>query len=120
MSVAARRLFLVVLAAACAILLGEGVRQSDLVCRYGGAEFTFLFPESAVDQAYVLLERFRQSLAEHDIPLPDGLLVRVTLSIGLADASHCPLEIALQRADHALYEAKRIGRNRVIVAAEAN
>ena len=46
--------------------------------------------------------------------------MRITLSIGLADASHCPLEIALQRADYALYEAKRLGRNRVIVAAEAN
>ena len=101
-------------------LLADSVRQSDLVCRYGGEEFAFLFPESSVEQAHILVERFRQRFAEHDIRLPDGLLVRVTLSIGLADASHCPLEIALQRADFALYEAKRLGRNRVIVAAAAD
>lgn len=101
-----------------AALLADSVRQSDLVCRYGGEEFAFLFPESSVEQARVLVERFRQRFAEHDIELPDGLLVRVTLSIGLADASHCPIEIALQRADYALYEAKRLGRNRVIVAEE--
>jgi diguanylate cyclase (GGDEF)-like protein len=98
-------------------LLSDSVRQSDLVCRYGGEEFAFLFPESTVDQAHILVERFRQRFAKHDIRLPDGLLVRVTISIGLADASHSPLEIALHRADFALYEAKRLGRNRVIVAA---
>ena len=101
-----------------AALLSDSVRQSDLVCRYGGEEFAFLFPESSVEQARILVERFRLRFAEHDIQLPDGLLVRVTLSIGLANASHCPIEIALQRADFALYEAKRLGRNRVIVAEE--
>ena len=99
-----------------AILLSESVRQSDLVCRYGGEEFALLFPESSVEQARVLVERFRQRFSEYDIQLPDGLLVRVTLSIGLADASHSPIEIALQHADSALYQAKRKGRNRVVVA----
>jgi diguanylate cyclase (GGDEF)-like protein len=100
-------------------LLTESLRQSDLVCRYGGEEFAFLFPESTVGQAHILVERFREHCAAQEIRLPDGLLVRVTLSIGLADASNCPIEVALQRADLALYEAKRLGRNRVIVAAEA-
>jgi len=43
--------------------------------------------------------------------------VRVTLSMGLADASSCPIETALRRADEALYQAKRLGRNRVELAA---
>lgn len=65
-----------------------------------------------------MVERFRQRVADHDIRLADGLLIRVTLSIGLADASRSPIESALHDADFALYEAKRLGRNRVIVAAE--
>ena len=90
--------------------------KKGLLARYGGEEFAFLFPESSVEQARTLVERFRLRFAEHDIRLPDGVLVRATLSIGVADASHRPLEAALQRADFALYEAKRQGRNRVIVA----
>jgi len=97
-------------------MLLDSVRQTDLVCRYGGEEFAFVFPESTVDEARMLAERFRQRFAEYDIRLPDGGLVRVTLSIGLADASRCLLEEALRHADDALYEAKHQGRNRVIVA----
>jgi PleD family two-component response regulator len=52
-----------------------------------------------------------------DVPLPDGRSVKATVSIGLADASECPIEIALKRADEALYEAKRLGRNRVMLSA---
>jgi len=100
-------------------LMLETLRQSDLVCRYGGEEFAFVFPESSLEEASRLAERFRASCAEHDIRLADGRLVRITLSMGIADASACPLEEALKRADEALYEAKRQGRNRVVVAGRA-
>ena len=66
----------------------------------------------------MLAERFRQRFAEYDIRLPDGGQVRVTLSIGLADASRCALEEALRHADDALYEAKHQGRNRVMIAVQ--
>lgn len=99
-----------------ALVLLDSVRQTDLVCRYGGEEFAFVFPESTVEEARMLAERFRQRFSEYDIALPDGGLVRVTLSVGLADASRCPLEQALRHADDALYEAKHQGRNRVIIA----
>ena len=100
-------------------LVQETVRQSDLVCRYGGEEFAFIFPESTVDDAQVLAERLRQGCAELEICLADGRLVGVTLSMGLADASYCTLEEALKQADEALYEAKRRGRNQIVVAASA-
>lgn len=101
---------------AFAALVGETLRQSDLSCRYGGEEFAFLFPEVAIDEATRLAERLRERFAEVEIRIPDGRLVRVTFSMGLADATILPLEGALKRADEALYEAKRSGRNRIAVA----
>lgn len=101
---------------AFAKLIQESLRQSDLACRYGGEEFAFVFPEITPLEAAKLAERFRASCADHDILLGDGQVVRVTFSMGLADASESTLESALNRADEALYEAKRQGRNRVVVA----
>jgi diguanylate cyclase (GGDEF)-like protein len=101
---------------AFAELANEMLRQSDFVCRYGGEEFAFLFPESTLVEAEKLAERFRARCADYDIRIPDGRLVRVTLSMGLADASACPIEVALRRADEALYMAKRQGRNRIMLA----
>ena len=97
-------------------LMLDTLRQSDMVCRYGGEEFAFIFPESTLAETEKLAERFRALCADYDIRLADGRLVRVTMSMGLADASDCPIEVALKRADEALYEAKHQGRNRVVVA----
>lgn len=93
----------------------DTLRQSDLVCRYGGEEFAFLFPEISTGETGQLAERLRASCADNDVELPDGRRVKVTVSIGLADASECPIEIALRHADEALYEAKHQGRNRVVI-----
>lgn len=94
----------------------DTLRQSDLVCRYGGEEFAFLFPEITPTEAGMLAERLRQKCATQAIDLPDGRSVTVTVSMGLADASESPIEIALKHADEALYEAKDHGRNRVMIA----
>ena len=93
----------------------ETLRQSDLVCRYGGEEFAFLFPEIGPVETGKLAERLRLACAGHAVPLPDGRRIKATVSIGLADASECPIEIALRHADEALYEAKRQGRDRVVI-----
>lgn len=104
---------------AIADLMQEALRQSDMVCRYGGEEFAFLFPEIPPAEAAKLAERLRASCADTQIGLPDGRSIKVTISIGLADASECPIEIALRRADEALYDAKHLGRNKIVVSGDA-
>lgn len=103
---------------AFAELVQDALRQSDLVCRYGGEEFAFLFPEISPGETRKLAERLRIRCAEMEVGLPDGRKVKATVSMGLADASECPIEIALKRADEALYEAKHLGRNRIVVSGE--
>lgn len=99
-------------------LFARTLRQSDWVCRYGGEEFAFVFPETPIDEALRLAERLRHRVAESRIELHDGSALQTTLSFGLANASEGgSLEAALRRADTALYDAKKQGRNRVVVAA---
>lgn len=95
----------------------DSVRQSDLVCRYGGEEFAFLFPETTLDEAQRLAERIRGALRESAIAVGDAEAVPVTVSIGLADATNGSLDQALNAADEAMYQAKRLGRDRVHLAA---
>ncbi len=94
----------------------DTLRQSDIVCRYGGEEFAFIFPESTLAEAGRLAERYRARCEAQDIRLPDGQLVRVTMSMGLADAGSGSLEAVLGQADEALYAAKHQGRNCVVSA----
>jgi len=97
-------------------LVQETLRQSDLICRYGGEEFAFVFPESTLHEAMRLAERLRERCAEYDIRLPDQRLIRVTVSIGVAEAGEGDIDAALHLADEALYKAKDLGRNRVVAA----
>ncbi|GAB2495028.1 GGDEF domain-containing protein [Pseudoxanthomonas sangjuensis] len=94
----------------------DQLRGEDLLCRFGGEEFTILM--SGVDEASALLaaERLRSSSAQ-PLELENGPTMDITVSIGLA--VHAPpqgdesLEALINRADRALYRAKASGRNRV-------
>lgn len=102
---------------AVAHCLRDSLRQSDLIGRIGGEEFSVLLPDTDLPAARQLAETLRQDI-EHLIPdIGDGHCLQITASIGVAVAESARETIAdLQhRADEGMYQAKRAGRNRVSV-----
>jgi diguanylate cyclase (GGDEF)-like protein len=92
------------------------MRGADLACRYGGDEFCILLPETDLAGARPIAERLRQALARLVVDVEEASL-RTTVSIGIASyPQHDTGEIKglLLRADQALYQAKRAGRDRVV------
>jgi len=103
---------------ALANVLQESSRKSDVVCRFGGEEFLFLLPETAVEGAYILAEKIRQKVEEMQIETDDEKIIKFTVSTGIAAVKlkeQRALELSIQRADSALYKAKESGRNRVCI-----
>ncbi len=96
--------------------LEAGSRGTDLVGRLGGEEFAVLLPDTGPDEAYKAAEKLRQRVAAMITRAgEDGEALHVTTSIGVTAlaATDAGAEVALQRADEALYRAKAGGRNRV-------
>ncbi|MBV8617785.1 MAG: GGDEF domain-containing protein [Curvibacter sp.] len=91
-------------------LIGTSIRKNDLLYRYGGEEFLAITSAATADEALEQFERVRQKTADHLFPQ----IGQLTLSIGftLIDPHFSAQEI-ISRADRALYQAKRDGRNRV-------
>lgn len=98
----------------------EVVRQTDLAGRMGGEEFAILLPETDLGSAREIAERLRKRVDESELVLPDGEnVVRFTVSVGLAlllSKEHAEIDMLLQKADAGLYQAKKSGRNKVVVA----
>jgi diguanylate cyclase (GGDEF)-like protein len=96
-------------------LISANVRESDIAARYGGEEFALILPETGQIDAYELLERLRAMIAHTVFCLPDNPMT-VTISVGVAqlDPEHAKSYELIERADAALYEAKRQGKNQVV------
>jgi diguanylate cyclase (GGDEF)-like protein len=96
-----------------ALTLKQGCREQDILCRYGGEEFSIIMPSTSRNEAYNLVEELRKNLSAKEI-----LKNKFTLSIGLANYPDDGLEkeTLLRKADVALYKAKREGKNRIILA----
>lgn len=95
-------------------LIRDCIRCEDIFARYGGEEFALLLPETEHWQALQIAEKLRQRIETQEIFF-DGMRLRVTLSLGVANATPEMLtpDQLIQTADSHLYHAKRSGRNRV-------
>lgn len=94
--------------------LQQEVRDVDLVARYGGEEFALVLHATAIDQAVISIDRVRRRVEELCFSYEEEL-VRVTISIGFAcyPTDSRQQDLLIDRADKALYQSKRNGRNQL-------
>lgn len=103
-------------------LLQTQVRGGDVACRYGGEEFVILMPNAPLESAKERGKQILEAVRGLEIPHQGHLLPSVTASLGVAEfPTHASdAEGILEAADHALYMAKRSGRDRMVVSGEAD
>ncbi len=99
-------------------ILRKNTRKTDMVGRYGGEEFLIVLPETTAQMAAHTAERIRDILENTEIPVGDGMRVRVTASFGVCSypQSAKRLESMLKKVDSFLYQAKSRGKNQVVFA----
>ncbi|SDT95792.1 GGDEF domain-containing protein [Halopseudomonas salegens] len=96
----------------------ESLRHSDVVGRFGGEEFILLLPDTQMDQAKVVVERLREQLAGTPLGAESlSIPLTATFAITPVRVDDDTIEDIIRRADKGLYQGKREGRNRVVVAA---
>ena len=93
------------------------LRASDILARYGGEEFTIVATGTGLQGALTTAEKLRRFVQDQEFRTVTGAALRLTTSVGVAGLRlEETAETLLARADQALYEAKRQGRNRVVLA----
>lgn len=95
-------------------ILQTKMRQIDSASRWGGEEFLILLPETTLDQAEEIAERLRYYVETN--PTPSNIQITISLGIAVIRQHGNSLESLITSADHALYAAKRNGRNQVAIA----
>ncbi|MDH5479426.1 MAG: GGDEF domain-containing protein [Nitrosomonas sp.] len=94
------------------------LRPSDIVARFGGEEFVILLPDIEMDEAIRVIHRLQKNLAENRSLLVNNESIPVTFSAGVAIRSFGEHQNSvINRADGALYQAKRDGKNQAVPAA---
>lgn len=101
--------------------LQDNLRPSDFMIRYGGEEFFIVLVETEISIASEIAERLRVVVSDTPLRYPDGSMETITISVGVAAFDgHPDYQYLIKSADDSLYEAKRTGRNRVVVAPMAS
>lgn len=98
--------------------LKRNTRGVDLACRLGGEEFVLIMPDTDLKHAYQVGERLRACVAADDFEIgSEQIRITASVGIGVLENSEDTPETLFQRADNALYLAKRRGRNQVVADA---
>ena len=98
-----------------ALILKDGIRDSDILARYGGEEFVIFLPETNKTDAFFLADRLRTQLKDASVSQQQQHL-RITASFGIFGFGHGDahdISTMLKQSDRALYTAKKNGRNRI-------
>ncbi len=97
-------------------------RPGDLAARYGGEEFALVLSNSTAEQAGTIAEQIRKQIMETVIKYEKSVSTHITASFGVASMMPCQElnspESLIQEADQAMYRAKKLGRNRVVVSGQ--
>ncbi len=96
-------------------ILINSLRDTDVVCRYGGEEFCLILTETGEEGAHHTAERIRQSVSAEPI---EGISVTISLGVASLETAAANPSVLLGHADKALYRAKNSGRNRVVTYTE--
>lgn len=101
-------------------VMNANVKGQDLLARYGGEEFAIILPDTTLDNGQMLADRIRRAIESRRLKKrrSDEDLGLITMSMGIAVLRETDTpETLIERADEALYAAKRAGRNRVVTEA---
>lgn len=104
------------------MLIGR-FRETDIVCRYGGEEFIILMPHTNKKEAIKILEDLRKKIANEKIFLPiesyHPIYISITISIGIKELQkEKNIDELISKADLALYDAKKTGKNKICLYEE--
>jgi diguanylate cyclase (GGDEF)-like protein len=101
---------------AVAKTLSAGLRQQDILCRYGGEEFCIMLPDTTPEVALEITERLRAQIEAHasqTIRVADMRTITSSFGLSTQVMGAISLEELIDQADQALYQSKEAGRNRV-------
>ena len=99
-------------------ILTNSQRKSDIICRYGGDEFIILLPYSSIENTAIIAEKIRNHVESSSMTIDSNESFKFTISLGVSQVdmqNEVNIDLALKRADEALYQAKNAGRNNVML-----
>ncbi|MCF7919376.1 MAG: diguanylate cyclase [Candidatus Cloacimonetes bacterium] len=97
-------------------LLNKTIREQDMIGRWGGEEFIFVFPDTDIEGGTIICNRIREEIELHKFEFK-GKSVKVTITIGLAEyRGNEEMDEVIKRADVSLYKGKKNGKNRVVAS----